>query len=78
MSAVFTARSALLRRVYGMRPRPVDSFLKEGLGCPRIRVNSVSFTLYRRMKAPCALAGVNMADVARGLLDARFGAAARD
>ena len=38
----------------------------------------VPFSLHRRVKAPGALAGVNMADVVRGLLDERFGAAARD
>ena len=78
MRAVCTARSALLRRVCGMRPRLVDSLPIEGFGWPRKRVNCVSFTRYRRMKAPCALVGVNVADVVRGLVNERFGAAARD
>jgi len=38
----------------------------------------VPFSLHRRMKAQCALDGVNMADVVRELLDERFGAAAQD
>ena len=36
------------------------------------------FSLHRRMKAQCALDGINMADVVRELLEARFGAAAQD
>lgn len=38
----------------------------------------VPFSLHRRMKAECALDGVNMAGVVRELLDERFGAAAQD
>ena len=38
----------------------------------------VPFSLHRRMKAQCALDGVNMADVVRELLDERFGVVAQD
>lgn len=38
----------------------------------------VPFSLHRRMKAQCALDGVNMADVVRELLDERFGVAVQD
>lgn len=38
----------------------------------------VPFSLHRRMKAQCALDGVNMADVVRELLNERFGVTAQD
>ena len=38
----------------------------------------VPFSLHRRMKAQCALDGVNMADVVRELLGERFGVAVQD